>query len=364
MSQLFSPIELRGLRLDNRIVVSPMCQYISHDGLMDDWHLMHLGQMSMGAGGLVFTEATHVSDIGRITPRCAGLWNDAQEAAMKRVVDFCKAHGTACLGIQIAHAGRKASTLPPNAGGQPLAIADGGWQTLGPSAVPFDPNWPAPREMTLEDMARVKGEFVAAAQRAARIGFEILDLHGGHGYLLNQFFSPLSNQRTDAFGGSLEKRLRYPLEVFEAVRAVWPSQRPMGVRISAIDWVEGGSTVEDTMVFVQALRDLGCDFVDITTGGVDSRQSIKVGRGYQVPFARAVKQAVDIPVMTVGMIVDPLQAEGILAAGEADFVMLARGVMYDPRWAWHAAHALKEDIAYPAQYVRCQPKNWRRAFED
>ena len=364
MSHLFSPFTLRNLTLENRVVVSPMRQYICNgDGQMHDWHLMHLGQLAMGGAGLVFTEATHVSEVGRITPRCAGLWNDTQEAAMKRVVSFCKAHGVARTAIQLAHAGRKASTHTPTDGAQPLTDEEGRWTALAPSPIPYAPDWPVPEALDRVGMSRIKAEFVAATERAVRIGLDLLELHSGHGYLLNQFFSPLSNQRQDEYGGSLANRLKYPLEVFEAVRCAWPSERPMGVRISAVDWVEGGTTIEDTIVYTTALKELGCDFVDITTAGLDSRQRIRLGKGYQVPCASAVKKAVDLPVMTVGMIIEPQQAEAIIAEGHADFVMLARGMMYNPRWAWHAAHELGVETAYPTQYVRCIPKRWPEAFD-
>ena len=363
MSQLFSSIALRNVTFNNRIVVSPMCQYACDgDGAMHDWHLMNLGQYAMGAAGLVFTEAVHVSAIGRITPRCAGLWNDEQEAAMKRVVDFCHLYGVAKIGVQLAHAGRKASCHTPNDGAQPLAEDEGAWLTVAPSAVPYDPAWPVPHALDRVGMDQIKQEFVEAAERAARIGVDVLELHGGHGYLLNQFFSPLSNQRDDDYGGTLEKRLTFPLEVFEALRAVWPAGRPLGIRISAVDWVDGGSTVEDTIHYARALQELGCDFIDITTAGLDSRQEIRVGKGYQVPMAAAVKQAVDMPVMAVGMINDPHQAEEIVASGKADFVMLARGMMYDPRWAWHAAQALGVETEYAVQYRRCRPSRWPEAF--
>ena len=361
MSLLFSPITLRSVELPGRIVVSPMCQYASDDGVMNDWHLMHLGQLSMGAAQLLITEATHVSAAGRITPRCAGLWNDEQEAAMKRVVDFCRQYGTSALGIQIAHAGRKASCNPPLEGSAPLTEEQGAWQTVGPSPVGFAPDWHVPQALDRDGLAQVKQEFVDSAVRASRIGFDVFNLHGGHGYLLNQFFSPLSNQRNDEYGGDVHKRIRYPVEVFEAVRAAVPSDKPLGVRISATDWVDGGTTVEDTVVFVQALEEAGCDFVDITTGGVDVRQKIVTKPGYQVEFASAVKKQTNIPIMAVGMITEPQQAEEIIAEGHADFVMLARGVMHNPRWAWHAAIEMGEEADYPAQYVRCSPKLWRPA---
>jgi len=364
VSQLFSPIRLRDLELPNRIVVSPMCQYVAEEGCMHDWHLMHLGQFAMGAAGLVFTEATHVSAVGRITPRCAGLWNDRQEAALGRVLDFCRTWGVAKLGVQLAHAGRKASCRTPQDGGRPLNAEEGAWPTLGPSTLPYAPDWHLPQALDRAGMSAIREEFVQATERCRRLGVDVLELHAGHGYLLNQFFSPLSNRRDDDYGGSLEKRLRYPLEVFEAVRRAWPAEKPLGVRISAVDWVEGGTTIEDTVAFARALADLGCDFVDITSGALDHRQKIEVGPGYQVGFAAAVKKAVSIPVMAVGMINRAQQAEAIIADGQADFVMLARGMMYDPRWAWHAARELGAETAYADQYLRCIPARWPQAFAD
>ncbi|MDJ0937297.1 MAG: NADH:flavin oxidoreductase/NADH oxidase [Kiloniellales bacterium] len=364
MSQLFSPIRLRDLELPNRIVVSPMCQYVAEEGCMHDWHLMHLGQFAMGAAGLVFTEATHVSAVGRITPRCAGLWNDDQEAALRRVLDFCRTWGVAKLGVQLAHAGRKASCHTPADGSRPLSAEEGAWPTLGPSALPYAPDWHLPQALDRAGMTAIRDEFVGATERCRRLEVDVLELHAGHGYLLNQFFSPLSNRREDDYGGSLEKRLRYPLEVFEAVRQAWPAEKPLGVRISAVDWVEDGTTIQDTIAFARALEDLGCDFVDITSGALDHRQKIEVGPGYQVGFAAAVRRAVSIPVMAVGMINRARQAEAIIAEGQADFVMLARGMMYDPRWAWHAAQELGAETAYAEQYVRCMPARWPQAFAD
>lgn len=337
-----------------------MCQYASEDGHMNDWHLMHLGQFAMGAAGLVITEATHVSPEGRISPKCAGLWNDAQEADMKRVIDFCRDHGVAKIGIQLAHAGRKASTHPPLDGGKPLKPEEGAWQTVAPSAHGFAPDWPASTALDQAGMDKIKADFVAATERCIRIGFDTVEMHGGHGYLLNQFFSPLSNHRTDAYGGSLENRMRFPLEVFDAMRAVWPDDKPLGIRISAIDWVEGGTSLDDTIAFSKALEAHGCDYIDITSGGVDHRQKITAGPGYQVGFASAVKKAIGIPVMAVGMITEPEQAEKIVGNGDADFVMLARGIMDDPRWAWHAAAALGAKTAYPPAYMRCSPDYWKQ----
>ena len=360
MSQLFSPITLRDVTFNNRLVVAPMCQYIAEDGNANDWHLMHLGQMSMGAGGLVFTEATHVSPEGRITPKCLGLWSDDNERTLKRVVDFCKAHGVARMGIQLAHAGRKASNRTPLNGAGPLAANDGAWQTLGPSAVAYG-DWPAPRALDDDGLAMVKQQFVAATERSARIGFDTAQLHCAHGYLMHQFLSPLSNQRNDGYGGAIEGRMRFPLEVFEACRAAWPENLPLGVRVSASDWVDGGLTVDEIVEFAKALKEKGCDYVDVSSGGNDPGQKITLGPGYQVPFAERVRQEAGIPVMAVGLITDPYQAEAIVGTGKADFVAIARGAMDNPRWAWHAARALGAETEYPPQYVRCRPDSWRAA---
>jgi 2,4-dienoyl-CoA reductase-like NADH-dependent reductase (Old Yellow Enzyme family) len=361
-SALFSPIELRSLRLENRIVVSSMCQYNAEAGSANDWHLMHLGQFAMGAAGLVMTEASHVSPEGRISPRCLGLYSDANEEALARVIGFCRQYGVTALGIQLAHAGRKASTHPPLDGGRPLAPAEGAWTTLAPSAVPFAPDWHVPRALDGAGLARVKAEFVAAAERAVRIGFDLAELHGAHGYLIHEFLSPLSNRRSDGYGGPLANRMRFPLEVFEAVRAVWPEDKPLGMRVSATDWVEGGWTVEETVAFARELKALGCDFVDVSSGGNDPRQKIPLGPGYQVPFAERVRREAGIVTWAVGMITEPHQAEAIVAGGRADLVALARGMMYDPRWAWHAAEALDAETAYSRMYIRCHPSRWPEVF--
>ena len=362
MSQLFSEFELGGVTFDNRIVVSPMCQYQADDGSATDWHLAHLGNMAMSGAGLLIIEATHVSREGRISPKCLGLYSDENETALKRVMDFCRDHGTAKLGIQVGHAGRKGSTDVPLNGGKPLQGDSGAWQTIAPSALPYADGWHTPRAFEAEDFARVREEFVQAALRAARIGFDLFELHGGHGYLLHQFLSPISNQRNDAYGGDLAGRMRFPLEVLDAVRSVWPHDRPLGIRLSATDWVEGGWTPEDTVEMSRELKNRGCDFIDVTTSGLDPRQQIPIGPGYQVPFADRIRREAEIPTMAVGMINEPAQAEAVIADGQADFVMLARGMMYDPRWPWHAAEELGVEIEYPAQYVRAQPSKWPQAF--
>ncbi len=357
---LFTPFTLRELTLPNRIVVSPMCQYIADSGCANDWHLMHVGQFAMGAAGLVIIEATHVSPEGRISPRCLGLYSDANEVALKRVVDFCQKHGVAKLGIQLAHAGRKGSTNPPGSGGKPLTAAEGAWTALAPSALPFSEGWHTPKALDADGLMRVKQQFVDAAARAARLGFDLAELHIGHGYLLHEFLSPLSNQRTDAYGGSTDNRMRFPLEVFDAVRAVWPMDKPLGVRVSATDWVEGGWTPEENVMFARALEARGCDFLDVTTGQLDPRQRIPLAPGYNVPFAEQVKKATTMPVMAVGMITTAQLANDIVESGRADLIAIARGMMDDPRWAWHAARELgAEPPPYAPQYNRCHPSSWK-----
>ncbi len=356
-SVLFSPITLRGLTLPNRVVVSPMCQYNSDNGSANDWHLMHLGSFSLGCAGLVICEMTDVTPIGRITPKCAGMWSDENEAALKRVHDFCRTYGVAKLGVQLAHAGRKGPTATPAAGGKPiLSKEEGGWTPEAPSALPFDAGWPVPHAMTKDDIKRCIGEFVASTKRVERIGFDVIELHGAHGYLLHQFMSPLSNRRTDEYGGSLENRIRFPLEVFRAVRAAWPQQKPLGIRVSATDWVDGGWTLDETLVLARELKKLGCDYIDVSTGGLDPRQKIPLAPGFQVPFADKVKRETGIPTMTVGLIAGYRQAEDILAAGKSDFICIARGAMWDPRWAWHAAEELGAETPYAPKMMRCQPK--------
>lgn len=358
-STLFTAFPLRDLQLPNRIVVSPMCQYMADNGSANDWHLMHLGQFAMGAAGLVITEATHVSAIGRISPRCLGLYSDENEKALAHVVAFCKKHGVAKMGIQLAHAGRKASSLPPAQGGKPLTAEQGAWKTVGPSALPFGPGWHVPEAMDKDTLLEVKQQFVESAKRAARIGFDLAELHAAHGYLLHEFLSPISNQRTDEYGGSLANRMRYPLEVFDAVRAVWPKEKPLGVRVSATDWVDGGWTPEETVVFASQMKARGCDFFDVSSGALDPRQQIPFAPGYNVPFAEKVKKESGMTAMSVGMITKPKQAEDIVSSGKADLIAIARGAMDDPRWAWHAARELGGEAPYPPNYQRCTPAVWK-----
>jgi 2,4-dienoyl-CoA reductase-like NADH-dependent reductase (Old Yellow Enzyme family) len=357
MSALFSPVALGPVTLANRVIVSPMCQYMAVDGTASDWHLAHLGQLAMGGAGLLFVEATHVTRQGRISQGCMGLYSDENEAALTRIVDWVRAHAPVTrIGIQIGHAGRKASTQRPWKGGAALTAADAPdtpWQTVAPSAVPFTEGWHTPTTLDESGLLETKAAFVAAAERAYRCGFDVLELHGAHGYLLHQFLSPLSNRRTDRYGGTPENRRRYPLEVFEAVRAAWPAERSLGIRLSATDWVEGGWTPEETVALVRALKERGCDFADISSGGSAAAAKIPLAPGYQVPFAEQVRRETGITTTAVGLIIDPHQAERIVAQGQADAVMLARGFLLDPRWAWNAARALgAEPPTLPQPYWR------------
>lgn len=351
-TSLFSPFRLGPLELPNRIVVSPMCQYTAVNGTMTDWHLMHLGQFAVSGAALVFVEATGVEPEGRITPGCTGLWSDENEAAMARVIRFFRDYGSARIGIQIGHAGRKASSDVPWRGGRSLTPEQGAWQTVAPSAIPLAEGWHTPEAMTGQTMRRVRDAFVQAARRAARLGFDALELHSAHGYLLHTFLSLLSNRRDDAYGGSLENRMRYPLGIFDAVRAVWPEDRPLGVRFSASDWLDGGWDLEGSIAFTEELKARGCDFVDVSSGGLSPAQKVVPGPGYQTQFAVEVRRATGITTMSVGQITDPVQAETIIRTGQADLVALARAMLFNPRWPWHAALELNESTAFPPQYQR------------
>ena len=350
MSKLFSPITLRGTTLENRIVVSPMCQYSATDGLANAWHLVNLGSYALSGPGLAFLEATHVSPEGRITDKCLGLWSDEHERALAPIVAFYRTWTTSKIGVQLAHAGRKGSTLPPWEGGTALP-PDRAYATVAPSAVPYN-GYQTPVELDAAGLEKVKSDFVNAALRAERLGIDVVELHFAHGYLAHEFLSPLSNHRTDAYGGSLENRLRFPLELFDAVRAVWPQEKPLGVRISASDWVSGGWDVEQSIAFVKELQQRSVDFIDVSSGGLDPGQKIEIGPGYQVPFSEAIKNATGVTTFSVGMITEPAQAEEIVASGQADCVAIARGFIRNPRWVWDAADALGAESFVPPEYLR------------
>jgi len=354
-SALFQPIRLRGLALENRIMVSPMCQYSAVDGSMTDWHFAHLGMLSNSGAALLCFEMTDVEPIGRITPGCSGLYSDANEAALRRVVEFCRANGQAKLAIQLAHAGRKASTAAPWDARKSLSPEEGGWQPVAPSAIPMGDGELVPRALTLAEIRTLVAKFADSVRRADRIGFDAIELHAAHGYLMHEFLSPLSNRRDDEYGGTLANRMRFPLEVVAAMRAVWPAHKPLGVRVSCTDWVERGWDIEQTVVLARELKKLGCDWIDCSSGGLMKNQVVPVGPGYQVPFAERVRKDADIVTIAVGMITEANQAESIVADGKADMVALARGFLWDPRWAWHAALELGAAPRMPQQYLRARP---------
>jgi 2,4-dienoyl-CoA reductase-like NADH-dependent reductase (Old Yellow Enzyme family) len=357
-SKLFTPIQLGGVTLPNRIVVSPMCQYSADDGSMTDWHMIHLGGLAVSGAGLLMIEATGVTREGRISHGCTGLYSDNNEAAMKRMVDACRRVSRSPIGVQLGHAGRKASVQAPWLGGKPLSAAESPWQTVAPSALAYDQGWHVPRELSAGEIAGLAQTFAAAAARALRIGLDVIELHSAHGYLLHEFLSPLANRRTDRYGGSLENRMRAPLEIAQALRAAWPKERCLGARITASDWAEGGFEVDDAVAYARELARIGFDYVCVSSGGAVPQQRIKVVPGYQVPFAEKVKRGAPIAVRAVGMIADPQQAAEIVASGKADMVALARGFLDDPRWVWHAAERLGAKAEYPPQYARSRPELW------
>jgi 2,4-dienoyl-CoA reductase-like NADH-dependent reductase (Old Yellow Enzyme family) len=364
MSALFSPLDVGGLSLRNRIVIAPMCQYSAEDGCMTDWHVIHLGHLALSGAALLTIEATAVTPEGRISYGDTGLWSDANEAAMARVLESVRRWSDMPIAIQLGHAGRKASTDKPWHGGAQIAPGEpNGWQTVAPSPIPFLESDNPPVELDRAGLGRIRDAFADSARRAARLDLAAVQLHGAHGYLLHQFLSPISNRRSDDYGGSLANRMRFPLEVFDAVRAAFPAEKPVTMRVSATDWVEGGWDVEQTIAFARELQARGCAAIHVSSGGLDHRQKIPVGPNYQVPLARAVKQAVGIPVVAVGLITGFEQAEAIVGTGDADMVALARGMLYDPRWPWHAAAELGGHVKAPPQYLRSQPRQHRHLFE-
>ncbi|QWF71818.1 NADH:flavin oxidoreductase/NADH oxidase [Methylomonas paludis] len=362
MSQLFTPYTIDGLTLPNRIVIAPMCQYSAEDGKATDWHLMHLGNLSMSGAGLLIIEATAVAPEGRITPADLGLWSDTTEAALAKVLNAIRLYSAMPIAIQLAHAGRKASTAVPWAGGRQIASEQGGWTTVAPSALPYSPEEANPIALDQAGLDRILHGFVTAAQRAHRLGIQAIELHAAHGYLLHEFLSPLANTRTDNYGGSLENRMRFPLAVLAAVRAAVPNTMPVGIRISATDWISGGWDLAQSVVFAQALRELGCAFIHVSSGGLSPLQQIPVGPGYQVHLAETIRAETSLPTIAVGLITEPEQAETIIANGQADMVGLARGILYDPRWPWHAAAKLNAQVSAPPQYWRCQPHGLKTLF--
>ena len=353
MTHLFQPLTQRGITLKNRLVVSPMCQYSSQDGFSTDWHLVHLGSRAVGGAGLILLEAAAVSPEGRITPDDLGIWQDEHVPGLRRITEFLKTQG--CVpGIQLAHAGRKASHSSTWKGGQALSEAEGGWTTVAPSAVPFTPDEPTPRALDEAGIRQVIEDFRQATRRSVAAGFEVIELHAAHGYLLHEFMSPLSNARTDAYGGSFENRVRLLLEVVAATRAELPDHLPLWVRISATDWTEGGWTGDDSVRLAALLKDQGVDLLDCSTGGNVARAAIPVAPGYQVRFAEQVRRETGLPTGAVGLITEARQAEDILAAGQADVVLLARESLRDPYFPLHAARQLGVDVEWPKQYERAK----------
>ena len=354
---LFSPFKLRTLTLANRIIVSPMCQYSALDGRAADWHVVHWGQLLQSGAGMFMIEATAVSAIGRITPGCLGLYDDACERALHERLAIARANAPAMpVGIQLAHAGRKGSSHVPWEGGQLIPLAEGGWTPVAPSPIAQLASEPPPQALGALDLEQIKVDFVAATHRAAALDLDALELHCAHGYLLHEFLSPIANQRTDAYGGSFDNRVRFPLDVFRAVRDVWPREKPMGVRISCTDWVDGGWTIDDSIEFAQRLKSDGCDWIDASSGGISPQQKIPLGPGYQVPLARAIRAATALPTIAVGLVTEAKQAEAIVASGGADLVALARAMLWDPRWPWHAAATLGAQVEAPKQYWRSAPR--------
>jgi len=353
MSRLFDPLTIRSVSLPNRLAISPMCQYSAEDGFANDWHLVHLGSRAVGGAGLIIMEATAVVPEGRITPFDLGFWKDEQVAAVSRITTFIKVQG-AVPGIQLAHAGRKASCAPPWKGGKQLSVAEGGWQIVAPSAVPFEEGTMLPAEMSVADIEQLTKDFASAAGRAKEAGFEVVEIHAAHGYLLHEFYSPLSNFRTDAYGGSFDNRIRLLLEVVAAVQTEWPKELPLFVRISSTDWVEGGWSVADSVALATRLQKAGVDLIDCSSGGNISHAKIPVAPGYQVPFASRIRKETGILTGAVGLITTAEQAATIIANGEADLVLIARESLRDPYFPLRAASQLQQDIDWPVQYMRAK----------
>lgn len=351
MSHLFEPFDQRGVTFRNRIAVSPMCQYSSVDGFANDWHLVHLVSRAVGGAGLVMTEAAAVEPKGRISPQDLGIWQDAHIEMLARIVELIHSNG-AVAGIQLAHAGRKGSTAPPWDGGDVLSESLGGWTSIAPSAIPFEPDSPAPLALSIEDIQKLTASFVKAAQRALEAGFDLIEIHAAHGYLLHEFMSPLSNQRTDDYGGSFENRIRFLCEVVEAVRNVLPDRTPLWVRISATDWVPNGWDIEQSIVLSYKLKSLGVDLIDCSSGAIVPGEKIPTGAGYQTTFAESIRRSANIATGAVGMITAPAQADHIIRTGQADMVLLARELLRDPYWPMRAAKQLRQSVPAPIQYAR------------
>ncbi len=364
MSALFTPLRLRELELLNRIVVSPMCQYSARDGKANDWHFAHLASMSLSGAAMVIVEATAVEPEGRITPGCLGLWNDATEEALKPALEFIRHNSSTAVAMQLAHAGRKASSHVPWEGGQMIPVSEGGWVPFAPSTTEYKHGETVPAALDDAGLSRVRNAFAETTRRAVRLGFDALEIHSAHGYLLHEFLSPLSNKRTDDYGGPLENRMRFPLEIFEIVRENLPAEKPLGVKISATDWVDGGWDIEQSIAYGRELKKRGVDWIAASSGGLSPLQKITLGPGYQVPFARRIKSETGVTTMAVGLITEPRHADSILANGEADLIALARGMLYDPRWGWHAAAELGATVTAPPPYWRAPPHEYKDLFKE
>ena len=359
---LFTPLQLRQLEIQNRVMVSPMCQYSATEGSPGPWHHMHLGQFAASGVGLLCIEMTNIEAAGRITPYCMGLYSDDNESALRQVVNFCKDVADTPIALQLAHAGRKASSARPWEGRKPILPSDGGWEVVAPSAIALQDGAPVPRELGSTEISDMVNKFADAARRAERIGIDALELHAAHGYLLHEFLSPISNRRTDNYGGSLDNRMRFVLEVFEATRAAWPVTKPLGIRLSATDWIDGGWDIDQSIALCKLLKQSGCDWIDVSSGGLAPDQVVPVGPGYQVPLSERIRQETGLITIAVGLITEPRQAETILSEGKADMVALGRGMLYNPRWVWHAADQLGAQIKYPQQYQRCRPSQHDDVF--
>jgi 2,4-dienoyl-CoA reductase-like NADH-dependent reductase (Old Yellow Enzyme family) len=365
MSMLFSPIKLGPLELANRIAIAPMCQYSAEGGHPTDWHMIHLGHLALSGAGLLIIEATAVTEEGRISPDDLGLWSDEHAASLEPIINAMRKYSPIKIGIQLGHAGRKASSEVPWKGGANIPPDhQRGWQTVAPSSLPHAQGETVPLALDAAGLQRVKEGFAAAARRADALGLDAIEIHGAHGYLLHQFLSPLANQRSDEYGGSLENRMRFPLEVYDAIRAAVSPEMVVGMRISATDWVEGGWDLEQSLVLTAELEKRGCQFIHVSSGGLSPLQKIPVGPGYQIEFAARIKQKTSMPVIGVGLITEAKQAETIVQTGQADMVALARAMLYDPRWPWHAAAELGASVAAPPQYWRSQPHEYKNLFGD
>jgi len=363
MSKLFSPIKIGEQYFENRIVIPPMCQYSAKNGLATDWHLMHYGSLSHSGAGLMILEATAVCPEGRLSPFDLGLWGDEQEHAMKSLISSIRQYSKMPIAVQLVHAGRKASMPPPWQDEKHVLVANGGWQTVAPSEIAFNTNYDIPKALTTDEVKNLVKQFANAAIRADRADIDFIEIHGAHGYLIHQFLSPLTNHRTDEYGGSLDNRLRFVIEVFKAIRAAFPKQKGVGIRISATDWVEGGWNLADSIILAKKLNELGCSYIHVSTGGLDMHQQIPVGPNYQIPFAQAIKEHVTMPVIAVGLITEPVQAEAIISTGQADMVAIGRDMLFEPHWPWRAAKILGEQVSIPPQYYRSAPHGNRDLFK-